>query len=206
MSDSTENNARKRWNGRRSLVLLGVAFVPLLIVGWVALPTIQFGLLRHEIGKLDERAQEAAVVRKRVEQADVRAKAVGYECIAEDLRALIPLDAAPFEIFHSMRNAAVSSGFRLDSAQIGSARDLGWNHGERAVRATEVHVVGTGSAQSFIGLVDGVRSSGRPVGVRSLDLAPREDPTTGFDVIAVLETYWSAEVDVTESDEEEPVE
>ena len=206
MSDSTENNARKRWNGSRSLVLLGVAFVPLLIVGWVATPTIQFGLLKREIDHLDERAREATVVRRRVKQSDVRAKAVGYERIAEDLRALIPLEAAPFEIFHSMRKAAIGSGFRLDSAQIGSERGLGWNHEARSVRATEVHVVGSGSAQSFIGLVDGVRSSGRPVGVRSFDLSPREDPTTGFDVIAVLETYWSAEVDEVESDEEEPVE
>ena len=211
MRASIESNTRRRWLHRGALLLLAVGALPLVSVAWVAQPRFELHLLEGERGQLEARATRARQLRRRIDERALDARASAYERSAAALRELVPTSVPPFELFHTVRSAARRAGFRLGSAELGTERELGWNHGERELRSTEVHLSGRGTLASWLELVDRVRSAGRPSGVRSLILSPVGSPTADgaeatFDVSAVLETYWSAEAAQDDSELEDPVE
>ena len=199
-----ECNARRRLSWSMLLAVLPSATVPLLVVAWATRPAVTAVYLERGIPALDRRVQLTESLRARSLELGLELQTASYEAWSDELRALVPEDASAFDIFRAMRSAALQTDFELISVQLGVERELEWGWPGHVVRGTEVHLIGRGTPSAFIELLDAARAGGRPLGVRSLDMSRRIDSASRFDVIATLETYWSAETKLDTSVPMEP--
>lgn len=114
------------------------------------------------------------------------------EALTASLRGLIPDALGRVEAFDLVREAASRAGVRLSALEMEDELDLGLVLEERTVVELRLHVVGEGSLDAFVRLVDGLRAAGAPTAVEEFRVSRGDALATAFRIDARLGVFHYA--------------